>query len=132
MRMRYVTLLGKKFTVQWYVPSDPGTRQEVELTEAEYRALGVKGAGEPHGRTSLAQVWVAFEWLHYDTPDGKRHPGDVTEVDGEVRLVLPSGKRHTIRTWSGTPSQPDTLQTDDAHCVISGGELTEKLAVRDA
>lgn len=50
-----------------------GVIVEVDLTEAEYRALAVKGAGLPprKGVPANADCLFAADAVMYDTPDGK-------------------------------------------------------------
>lgn len=86
-----------RYVVRWRL-SD-GAVIEHPLTQAEYRALALKGASAPPNRTGEPDaIWLnATEHWQYDTRSGTLEPGDVTDaVPGFLVLAIPELKRGRV------------------------------------
>ena len=82
-----------RFAARWRLGD--GSVVEHALTESEYRALALKGAGAPPNRTGARDaVWLtAYEKWVFDTPSGWLEPGDVTDAwPGSLVVAIPEFK----------------------------------------
>lgn len=120
------------FIARWRLTG--GAETEHSLTEQEYRALALKGAGAPPNRTGDAgATWLlAYECWTFDTASGGMEPGDITDAwPGRLALMLPSLRRSAIKIplaeFRGSLDRLSTLRLDAgrvARLSVSNGVAT--------
>jgi hypothetical protein len=127
-RLRRVTAAQTSYIAYW---DDRGTPTQVTLTEAEYTALGAKGAGvpprAPHRNATFLYAQAQTRW---DTPDGLRHPGDITDAfPGVIEVLTEQGKRQAfpVAECEGTLANLSTFRATTTRngTTIEAGDVKE-------